>query len=380
MILLLFWEFNKINQQRYIYWIRVVTVISFVLFWGGANFVGRDVFVYYDIYKSLPTLWNWDIGLFVKYQEIEVGFRAYMVILKSVSTNFHFFLIINSLINAIILDRFFKRYSKYYVLAFILYIVLYGHIFELEQIRNAKGLMLFLLSIPYLEKRKFIPFLILNLIGTSLHFSSVIYIVAYFFIKRTYSVYFYVLLFIIANIIFIFQIPILEFSFSLFEKLTPTHVSNKLVNYFNNSVYNKEYGFSLGFFERTITYILVCFIFKKKLISQNKSNIIFINLFVLFFLTFFTMSELVVAVVRVSALFYFSYALVYSNMFYELKNSLYKQIFIVVFITYVSMRFVNYHIGIEYRYNNIFTSKVSIDKKRDVAKKALKHWEDENRK
>lgn len=379
LILLVFLEFNQLNLKHGTSWIRKITFLSFVIFFGFKGFIGRDVFFYYDMFKTMPTIWDFNQQTFSN-SNIEIGFRMYVVLLKSISNSFVFFTVVGVLIDAVILDIFFRKYSKYYVLSFLIYIVLYGHILEMDQIRNCKSIMIFLLSIPFLKDKKILPYMLMNIIGFSFHFSSLFFIIAYFFVRKNYSIYFYLTVFILGNILFLFKIQYIEYVFTVFKSFLNYDIELKLTSYFASDVYSKAYGLSLGYFERIITYVLVCLLFRDKLIKQNENNVIFINLFVLFFISFFFLSEIVVAVVRVSALFYFSYAIIYPNLFSEFKKILYKQIFMLIFVLYAGIRFVNYHIGIEYKYENVLFNDVNVKNRKEISRKALEHWEKENKK
>ncbi len=370
MILLAFWEFLNINLKRGNYWIRVITISSFLLFFGFRGFVGRDIFNYYDLFKALPTIWDWNSKTFSSYSYIEIGYRVYVTLIKSISANFSFFIFISVLIDVIVLDITFKRYSKYYVLSFILYIIMYGHVFEMEQLRNCKSVMLFLLSLPYLENKKFVPYLILNLIGLSFHSTSLIFIIAYFFLIREFSIYFYLSVFIVGNLLFLFKVEYIQSLFNFFGVFLDDGIVGKVNRYFNLSSYKNEFGFSIGYLERIITFILVCLIYRPKLIQQNRTNIIFINLYTLFFISFFFLSEMVVAVVRVSALFTFSYAIIYPNLYKEFKLLIYKYIFMFLLTSYASMRLITYHSVIEYKYENILLDKININLRRDIQRKS----------
>lgn len=122
LILLMFLEFYQLKYNRGITGIRLIVMISFLLFFGLKGFVGRDVFLYYDLFSNLPTINHWNSDFF-KLNDYEVGFKILMSVSKTIVPNFFFFSFLSVFIDAMILHFIIKRYSRYYVLAFIIYIV-----------------------------------------------------------------------------------------------------------------------------------------------------------------------------------------------------------------------------------------------------------------
>ena len=58
---------------------------------------------------------------------------------------------------------------------------------EFNLYRNTKSFSLFLLSLPYLQNRKLLPYLLLNMTGCLFHISSMIYLPLYFVLYRKMS-------------------------------------------------------------------------------------------------------------------------------------------------------------------------------------------------
>ncbi len=52
---------------------------------------------------------------------------------------------------------------------------------EIELLRNVKCVMIFLLALPYAEKRKIVPYILLMLLAYSFHRSAILFAPLYFF-------------------------------------------------------------------------------------------------------------------------------------------------------------------------------------------------------
>jgi hypothetical protein len=230
-----------------------------------------------------------------------------------------------------ILHTCFKRYiPNYYVFGFIVFFVLGGCIIEINLLRNIKAILLFMLSLRYLQERKIVPYLLLNLIGVSFHLSAIVYFPLYFFLHKEFSKSFLWTIFIVGNIIFLFQISYIQPIFTFFADLIGPQAATKVQFYFNSSLYNRPYGMSIGYFERVITYILLV-LFYTKLRDRARHNIMLINVFVLYFICFFYFAETRIVNGRMSYLFIFAYWLLYPQLYSVMQKKSNKMLFMILF-------------------------------------------------
>ncbi len=353
LILLMFLEFYQLKYNRGITGIRLIVMISFLLFFGLKGFVGRDVFLYYDLFSNLPTINHWNSDFF-KLNDYEIGFKILMSVSKTIVSNFFFFSFLSVFIDVMILHFIIKRYSRYYVLAFIIYIVFYGYIFEMDQIRNAKAVMLFLLSLRYVLNNKFLSYCLLNLIGFTFHSSSILFLFIYPFLKKRFSLTFYAVVFIIGIVLFVLQIEYIKPMVMYVASKMGGVFQTKAEIYIASPIYGKDmFGITLGFFERIVSYCLFCFIYYKKLIDRDKENLLFINLYVLFFIFYFYFAEFIVLAVRTSALFIAAYFVLYPNVLFEINRKLTRQLVVIMLTIFMFFRMAAYVKYIEYKYENI---------------------------
>ncbi|MCI8460940.1 MAG: EpsG family protein [Bacilli bacterium] len=74
--------------------------------------------------------------------------------------------------------------SKYPVLSVILFFATNVYFISMNMIRQSIAISLFMMSIPHIKNKSLFKFLILNIIATSIHTTSIIYIALYFLLQR----------------------------------------------------------------------------------------------------------------------------------------------------------------------------------------------------
>jgi uncharacterized membrane protein (UPF0136 family) len=365
LIVLMCVEFRKIRKQQSTRGIRILTVTSFIFFFGLRGFVYTDWYSYYPFFNSLPTIG--DNGLYHVFHNsaYDVGFELYAVLLKSLCPNYFFWIFISCCIDMAILHSCFKRYiPNYYVFGFIVFFVLGGCIIEINLLRNIKAILLFMLSLRYLQERKIAPYMLLNLIGVSFHLSAVVYFPLYFVLHKEFSKLFLWTIFIAGNIIFLFQIPYIQPVFTFFADLIGPQAATKVQIYFNDSLYNKPYGMSIGYFERVISYILLVS-FYIRLKNQNRHNIILINVFVLYFICFFYFAELQVVNTRMAFLFIFAYWLLFPKLYSILQVKTNKMLFMILFFCTSIGRVTIHNNNLLQEYDNLICGIKSYEVRKD---------------
>jgi hypothetical protein len=100
--------------------------------------------------------------------------------------------------------------------------------------------------------------------------------------------------------------------------------------YLSSDFYSNAYGISIGYLERFIGFIIV-YCFSQRLCEINKNNLIYINAFYVYIFIFLYFSEMKIIFERVSALFVFSYWVLYPLIYSLLKNKS-KQMFLLILL------------------------------------------------
>jgi hypothetical protein len=360
----MFVEFRKINKRQSMRGVRALTIGGFLFFFGLRGFVNTDWYNYYPYFEQLKTLWSGGLRqLFASAYRFETGFELYSIIIKSICPNYFFWVFVSTVIDIALLHVIFKRYVKYYVLAFIVFFVVGGCLMEINLMRNIKSILLFIFSLKYLQERRIMPYMLLNVLGVLFHISAIVYIPMYFLLHRKFPKPLLWAVFIVGNIIFLLQIEYIRPILTSIADLLGERLSYHLTN-----IYNHHYGFSIGYFERVLTYtlILLCY---DKLLKQDKFNNVFINAYVLYFFFFFFFAEIQVMTERLPLLFIFSYWILYPQLFGIIKLRANKRIFILVFLCYSALKITIGNAGLVSKYDNLIFGIKSYEERKEIFEK-----------
>ena len=181
-LLSIFFLQNSINfTQRSIRALNMAVTLVFLLFFGFRGFIGWDWTLYFPFYEQLGNIFHLNFSE----HRFDIGFVIYASLIKTLNFDYHSFVFISTLIDVVLLHIFFKRYlpEKYYALGFAVFFAFWGFILETDLMRNVKGMLLFLLSLKYIENRNLSKFLLLNMLGLSFHWSSIVFFPLYFFLE-----------------------------------------------------------------------------------------------------------------------------------------------------------------------------------------------------
>ena len=140
--------FTKINK-KILYFISFIIIIFFIAF---SYFIGADWDNYYINYYHLPTLFK--SGLYMpKFIDFEKGFQYYTIFLKTFFS-YDNYRIISNFIDIFIIYKITKNYTKYPVTLIFIYFGINFYSIEVEALRQAKAIIIFLWSLNYLQKIK----------------------------------------------------------------------------------------------------------------------------------------------------------------------------------------------------------------------------------
>jgi hypothetical protein len=341
--------------------INLTIPVIFLLFFGFRGFIGWDWTVYHVFYNRLPSLFYLNFSN----QEFDIGFVFCSSLLKSITSNYHVFVFVNVLIDVILLHLFFKRYlpEKFYALGFALFLVFFGFVLETDLMRNIKSLLLFLLSLKYIENRKFMLFLLFNLIGLCFHWSAIVFFPLYFFLHKPIPIRAIIIVMVIGVFVYIFQLTYIKSIFVFAGSFLGENIANKIAFYVASPSFSTNYAFSIGFFERIFTGILIL-LFYNQIIAKNKSNILFINSFFLFLIIYLFFSEMSIAPLRFGNLFVFSYWVLWPVLIDCFKNNIMRWGFIAAISCIILLKMHIISGNILYQYDNILTGEIKTYRER----------------
>lgn len=339
---------------------------GFLLFFGLRGFINTDWINYYKFFEELHTLGSSDWGdILTNSYNMEAGFVLSSMVFKSIIPNYFVWIFVLTLIDIYILNLFFKQYVHYYVLGFILFYVFGGLVMEVNLLRNMKSVILFLVSIKYLKENKWKNYMLLNVLGCFFHVTSVVYIILYFILKKEISSKIMWGIFILGNLIFLFQIQFIKPIIIFCGELIDGRISYLINFYFESDLYSKAYGLSIGYLERCLTFLLIM-LYYKRLVAKNRDNIIFINAFLVYIFIFLYFSEIQILLERLSLLFIFSYWILYPRIYSLINLKFNKSVFLILLFCYSCMKLISLNDNIIQKYDNLLFGIESYEQRRMI--------------
>lgn len=314
-----------------------------IYFLGFRGYVLTDFLNYATYFNRLPTITNLTPDDLLRFEPL---FVLYSSLIKTLVNNYFVWVILNTIVDIIVLNYIFKKYSISIFLSWFFFIVYMGILMEFNLFRNMKAIDLFLLSLPYIQKRNFFKFFIINLIGIFFHISAILYIPTYFFIYKKISKKIIIFLFIVTNIIFLLQIFPTSYIFDIIGNINPTFKALKYV-----AGQGEGYGISMGYIERTLVYIL-CLRYYDKLFKIRETNVVFCNSFFIYYLLFHTFADVPAFTSRLPLLFIYSYWIIIPNLMGLIKSTYKSSWYALILIFGIFKMLIGYS-TITYKYDNI---------------------------
>ena len=347
--------FGKNERKKHM--LFVFSIILLIGFLGLRGFIGWDWWAYYPSYNNLPNGFNY-----------EIGYEIWSNIFYKIGLSYHHFTFINTVADILILAYVLKKYSKYPIFSMFLFLAVQGLSFEVDLLRNAKAVLLFIISIQFIKERKLIPFLILNILGMTFHMSSVIYLPMYFILNRNYSRKIVLPLIILGNIYYLFDTKLFIHILEYMSSVLPAAVGGKITSYL--SIIPQNYKFPIGtlYFERLVTFIMVFFFLHKEKNHREKENpysLIMENSFYIFYLIFLFTSEFFIASTRIGILFIYANWFLWGDIIETLRD---RKIAVFLIAVLIGGNRIYNHFDfngnkILYRYENIITDHKSYEEK-----------------
>ena len=349
--------FGKNERKKHM--LFVFSIILLIGFLGLRGFIGWDWWAYYPSYNNLPNGFNY-----------EIGYEIWSNIFYKIGLSYHHFTFINTVADILILAYVLKKYSKYPIFSMFLFLAVQGLSFEVDLLRNAKAVLLFIISIQFIKERKLIPFLILNILGMTFHMSSVIYLPMYFILNRNYSRKIVLPLIILGNIYYLFDTKLFIHILEYMSSVLPAAVGGKIISYL--SIIPQNYKLPIGtlYFERLVTFIMVFFFLHKEKNHREKENpysLIMENSFYIFYLIFLFTSEFFIASTRIGILFIYANWFLWGDIIENFRDTKIKAAVFLIAVLIGGNRIYNHFDfngnKILYRYENIITDHKSYEEK-----------------
>lgn len=289
--------FDKSSQK----YINFSVFFAYILFWGFRGFIGWDWVNYYPFFKDL-SITQPPLG-----SNYDIAFEYYSFTIKYLFKTYESFVLVSTIVNALLLHIVFRRYlpERYYALAFALFFAFNGLIFETDLMRNIKSLLIFLISIKYIIDRKPLQYFSLIALAVIFHWSALIFIPLYFFLHKKVSLKFFLIIFVLGNLIYLLRIEYITPVITYVLNFLPEDISARISMYIKSQMYSKPYGITFGYIERSIMSFLLFFYYQK--ITKDVKGIIFMNSFIVYIFLFLYCSEISIILIRLAGNYAFAY-------------------------------------------------------------------------
>ena len=254
---------NKINTKI----LCVLSALPLTLISAFRYNVGADYIPYKVYFENLL------VGHINDY--FEVGFYHFAKIIQIFTTNYAFFFIIMAILFSYFIFKSIYEESPNPVLSIFLLVSMQYYFISMNGMRQLIAIAIFMYSIKYIKKKKIIPFILLNIIGTLLHNAIILLFPLYFLYGKKINT----------------KIQIIVLSMGLL-------LGNVLRNFFTSLIINTKYYSYIGSSYDVsnngtitllieVTILVLGHIYSKKVISEeeDKKYQFFLNL--QFFSTFF---------------------------------------------------------------------------------------------
>lgn len=249
-------------------------LLGLSLFVGFSDmFGGYDRYIYGEIFDNLADVTtikgDYSDSLYYYSYSSEVGYTFLNVLISFFTENRYIFILIITLIIYICLFISLRKYTENYPLAVVLFMGLW-FFFTFTYLRQVLAATIVWLSIQYVIERKFWKFLVVFLIGFSMHNSAIIFFPLYFIPLKKFSPKL-----IVGVMLFLLLLGLSPLPNSLFE----IYESSSIVE--RHAEYNASGGLR-------IAYILEAFFFlylilkSYKYIPADKSHVVLLNMALIF--------------------------------------------------------------------------------------------------
>ena len=249
-------------------------LLSLSLFVGFSDmFGGYDRYIYGEIFDNIADITTmkgvYSESIYYNFYSSEFGYTFLNVLISFFTENRYIFILIVTLIIYTCLFISLRKYTENYPLAVVLFMGLW-FFFTFTYLRQVLAATIVWLSIQYVVERKFWKFLVVFLIGFSMHNSAIIFFPLYFIPLKKFSPKL-----IVGVMIFFLLLGLSPLPNSFFEVYESSSIVER----------HAEYNAS-G--DLRIAYILEAFFFlylilkSYKYIPADKSHVVLLNMALIF--------------------------------------------------------------------------------------------------
>ena len=321
--------FTEDNKKRNLMYIFLCIVL--IIFAGTRFETGSDWRAYTSTFKDVGTINQLFDGRFrLDSMRMEQGYILVNSIIKTLggSINEVFFIMSVATIGIIFVSC--KKYTPYYFIAILLYLR-YGYPqTNFMFVRQGICIALFLYAIKYIHGKNFLKYCVCITICVFFHKSSLILYPIYFIVNKEYKTSLLIGVMVIS--------VVLGFTnwIKLITIFTPDKISLAINGYLNSGM---SATLSLGMIEK-IGVIFIALLFREKLKKKFEYFNIFLNLYVISFIAYYSLIESYVLQQRMVIIFNIAAIILISYFIYLGNNKLIKAIICTMIVGMVSIFFI----------------------------------------
>lgn len=279
---LLKYDYKRLWLIDRLYWVAIV----FLVLIAGLRTDSPDISAYYRMHfaiQNMNSFNEWRVKL------LEPGFRLLFTLLKSV--DFQFSLLASAFIGVVLKGIFLKRYTPYLFLSLAIYFTTTFMVKEMGQIRHGVAMGIALFAYDALFKKKNFKFVFFVLLATMFHYSALCMLPLFFFYKKEWPTYFYVILMIIGLPLCFINLQ--SYIFPLLGSVGISAIETKVILYSSQDQYTGSLGLNSTLVLLYMTFGLLL-LFRGRLKDKYSYFNIFINIYALgvfYYLIFNSISE-----------------------------------------------------------------------------------------
>jgi hypothetical protein len=360
--LFLFFLYSFGNIKKLFKYESIITTYAiFVVFFGLRGYIFTDVVNYVGFFHRVPSFLadnaetNW-----LRYSWFELGFTYYVSFFKIFTNNYFVFAFFDTLIDLILFYKALEWFDSNTCLNYIIMIAMMGLPLFVNNMRNIKSILLFVISLRYIYNKNILKYFLICSLAFLFHTTAIIYFPLYFIISRRFSFFVFIAIFIISLFFFFAGKSIIVNIFNLVVSNVSGRYSSLISNYLlNESNMSESRGLSLGLIEKIATFFLALLFFKS---MYKEKMIIILNCFLLYFFIYFAFSGFVVVSYRFSGIFTFSYWILWPQFIKSIRTKHIKGFFLICLLTYALLKCSLYSQNVQ-RYENILFGAMNIEER-----------------
>lgn len=201
----------------------------------------------------------------------EKGYMMLGYLLSFITTNRYVYILLSTVVMYVMYYFVIKRYSINYPLACIIFLGFFYY-FTITYLRQAMAVGIIWLSVQYIQKRHFLPFVVLVLLAYTFHNSALIFLPMYFIGSRRFSI-----LSVFALLVVFFVLGFTSLPKMFIEYIGDTAEMEERVSHSASHWGDARIDYIIE-----VTFFLWVLVRNKNALPNDKSSLVFFNIFYAF--------------------------------------------------------------------------------------------------